>query len=97
MQEMKLSTTQKYWNLIFVNATSYISVKSNITVAATIAAQVAFKNCALLITFITKIDRRKMGDADALDLFILIYNLFEYTLNYCDPTGSLWFYSKDEF
>ena len=25
-----------------------------------------------------------------------MYNLLEYSLNYSDTTGSLWFYSKDE-
>ena len=25
-----------------------------------------------------------------------VYNLLEYSLNYSDMTGSLWFYSKDE-
>ena len=25
-----------------------------------------------------------------------MYNLIEYWLNYCDTTGSLWFYLKDE-
>ena len=25
-----------------------------------------------------------------------VYNLLEYSLNYSDMTGSLWFYSKDQ-
>ena len=27
---------------------------------------------------------------------MLMYNLIEYSLNYSNATGSLWFYSKDE-
>ena len=31
-----------------------------------------------------------------LDLNMPKYNLIEYSLNYSETTGSLWFYSKDE-
>ena len=31
-----------------------------------------------------------------MHLVIPMYNLIEYSSNYSDATGSLWFYSKDE-
>ena len=34
--------------------------------------------------------------AEDLDLNMPKYNLIEYSLNYSETTGSLWFYSKDE-
>ena len=37
-----------------------------------------------------------MDDAKDLDLIVLMYNLLEYSSNYSDIAGSLWFYSKDE-
>ena len=43
-----------------------------------------------------KSDGTKLDDAEDLDLFVLIHNLVEYSSNYSDETGSLWFCSKDE-
>ena len=37
-----------------------------------------------------------MDDAEDLDLVMAMYNLIEYSSNYIDTTGTLWFYSKDE-
>ena len=37
-----------------------------------------------------------MDDAEDLDLVMAMYSLIEYSSNYVDTTGSLWFYSKDE-
>ena len=45
---------------------------------------------------ITKIDETTIDDAEDLDLVMPIYNLIEYSSNYSETTGSLWFYSKDE-
>ena len=45
---------------------------------------------------ITKIDGATIGDAENLDLVMSMYNLLECSSNYCDMTGSLWSYSKDE-
>ena len=41
-----------------------------------------------------KIDGTTIDDAEDLDLFMLMYNLLEYNLNYSDTTDRLWFYSK---
>ena len=57
---------------------------------------VAFKNSTLFTTGITKINVTTIGDTEELDLIIPVYGLLEYSLNYSDNTGSLWFYSKDE-
>ena len=56
---------------------------------------VAFKNCPLFIKCITKIDGTTIDDSD-LDLVMLISNLIEYSSNYSQTVGTLWFYSKDE-
>ena len=43
-----------------------------------------------------KIDRITVDEAEDLDLVMPMYNLIEYSSNYSETTGSLWFYSKDE-
>ena len=75
---------------------AYILVKGDITVAAAPATQVPFKNCAAFTKCITKVDGTTIGDAEDLDLVMPMYNLIEYSSNYSDTTGSLWFLSKDE-
>ena len=37
-----------------------------------------------------------MDDAEDLDLVMPMFDLIEYSSNYSETTGSLWFYSKDE-
>ena len=75
---------------------AYILVKGNITVVAAPASQVAFKNCAPFAKCITEIDETTIDDVEDLDLVMPMYNLIEYSSNYSETTGSLWFYSKDE-
>ena len=58
--------------------------------------KVAFKNCAPITKCITKIDETEIDDAEDLDLVLPLNNLLEYSSNYSDMTGSLYFYSKDE-
>ena len=58
--------------------------------------QAASKNCAPFITCITKIDGTTTDDAGDLDLVIHMYNLLEYSSNYSDMSGNLWFSSKDK-
>ena len=48
------------------------------------------------VVFITKIDGTTIDDAEDLDLVIPMYNLIEYSSNYSETTGILWFYSKDK-
>ena len=72
---------------------AYILVRGYITVIAAPATQTAFKNCALFAKCITKIDETTIDDAKDLDLVMLMYNLIEYSSNYSETTGSLWFCS----
>ena len=58
--------------------------------------QVAFKNCAPFTKCFTKIDETTIDDAENLELVMPTYNLIEYSSNYFETTGSLWFYPKDE-
>ena len=62
----------------------------DITVAASSAIQVAFKNCETFTKCITK------NDGGDFNLVMVMYNLWEYSSNYSDTTSGLWFYSKDE-
>ena len=75
---------------------SYILVKGDITIIKHRVTQVAFQNCAPFTKCIIKIVRTTIGDAEDLDLVMMMYRLLEYSSNYSDMTGSLWFCSKDE-
>ena len=58
--------------------------------------QVAFKNFAPFTKCITKIDGTTKDDAKDLDLVMPMYHLMQYSSNYSETTGTLWFYSKEE-
>ena len=73
---------------------TYVLVRGNITIIEHKATQIKFKNCVPFTKCITKIDGTAIDDAEDLDLVIPIYNLIEYSSNYSEATGSLWFYSK---
>ena len=45
---------------------------------------------------ITKVDGTTVDNAEDLDVAMPMYNLLEYSSNYYDTTGSLWFYFTDE-
>ena len=75
---------------------AYILLRGDITVTAAPATNVAFKNCAPFTKCITKIVRITVDDTEDLDLVILMYNLIEYSSNYSETKGSLWFYFKNE-
>ena len=75
---------------------AYILLRGNITIIGHQVTQVAFKNCALFTKCVTKITGTTIDDAEDLDLVMLMYNLLEYSSNYSETTGSLWFYSKGE-
>ena len=81
-------------NLCGYNDT-YILVKRDNKIARK-RTQEAFKNCALLIKCITKNDGATIDDAKDLGSVMPMYNLLEYSSNYSDATGSLWFYAKDK-
>ena len=75
---------------------AYILLRGNITIIGHQVTQVAFKNCALFTKCVTEITGTTIDDAEDLDLVMLMYNLLEYSSNYSETTGSLWFYSKGE-
>ena len=50
----------------------------------------------LILNGTTKSDGTTIDEAEDLDLVMLMYNLMEYSSNYSNMTGRLWFYSKDE-
>ena len=79
---------------------AYIVVKGNITVTKVDNAKrnkaVTFKNNALFINCISKINGVKIDNAEDLDVAIPMYNLLEYSKNYKKTTGSFWNYYRDE-
>ena len=76
---------------------AYISVRGNITIIGHQVTQLAFKNCAPLIKYITKNDETTIDDAEDLDLdlVMLIYKLMEYSSICSETTRSLALY-KDK-
>ena len=58
--------------------------------------KLVFKNNALFINCISKINGLKIDNAEDLDVVIPMYNLLEYCKNYRKTTGSLWNYYRDE-
>ena len=75
---------------------AYILVRGDITATEDPETQVAFKNWAQFTKCITDIYETTIDNAEYLDLVMSMYNLIEYSSNYSETTGSLWFYSKDE-
>ena len=92
---MKLPTEVLKSNLCDYNDV-YILVRGDITVGASPQIQVIFKYCPPFTKCITKIDGTTIDDAENFDLVMPMYNLIEYSSDYSETTGSLWFYSKDE-
>ena len=88
--EITYNTEVLKFNLCNFND-AYILVTGDITVAAASATQVAFKNCAPVKKCITKIDETKIDDAANSYLSRPIYNLIDYSSNYSETTGILWF------
>ena len=52
--------------------------------------KLVFKNNALFINCISKINGIKIDNAEDLDVVMSMYNLLEYSKNYRKATGSLW-------
>ena len=80
---------------------AYIDVKGTITLEGDNDAykrkkSVAFKNNAAFINCISKINGVQTGNAEDLDVVMLMYNLLEYSKNYKKTTGSLWNFYRDE-
>ena len=75
---------------------AYILARGNITIMGHQVTQVAFESCAPFTKYITKFDGTKVDDVEDLDLVLTVYNLIEFSSNYSEAAGCLWFYSKDE-
>ena len=88
---------------------AYILVTGNIAVTRTIAGnpvqrkqllnaatQVVFKNCAPFKKCSTEIDGTLVDEASFINVTMPMYKLIEYSDNYCDTSGSLWGFKRDE-
>ena len=83
---------------------AYVHVKAT-TVPNTAAAGVLvnntnkkliFKNCALFINFISRVNNTKVDDAQDIDVVKPMYNLIKYSDTYSKISGSLWQFYRDE-
>ena len=77
---------------------AYILVTGDIKVADVAAANtnIAFKICAPFIRCVTHINDEHVKTAENLDIIMPIYNLFEYSDNYADTSGSLYQFKRHE-
>ena len=80
---------------------AYIVVKGDITLEGDNDANkrnknLVFKNNALFISCISKINGIKIDNAEGLDVAMPMYNLLEYCKNYRKISGSLWNHYRDE-
>ena len=57
---------------------------------------VIFKNCALFVKSINRINNRDIDTAQDIHIVMPMYNLVEYSDNYSKRTGGLWQYYKDD-
>ena len=84
----------------------YILVKGTITVNGIVNGAeneilrrnrpLILKNNAPFVSCMTKINNEFIEDADDLDIFMLMYNLLEYSKNFRNTIGSLYNYYRDE-
>ena len=76
---------------------AYILVTGNITVNGVNAnTKATFKNCAPFIECRTKINETVAHKAKNISIVMPMYNLIEYSDNYCDTSGNLWQFKRDE-
>ena len=104
--DIKFKTTMLSSNLCDY-ADAYILVNGRITItgagddaAARQADErnkgVIFKNCALFVKSINRINNRDIDTAQDIHIVMPMYNLVEYSDNYSKRTGGLWQYYKDD-
>ena len=76
---------------------AYILVTGDITAENGNAnTRIAFKNCAPFRRCVTHINDEYAETVENLDIIIPMYNLFEYSDNYSDSSGSLWQFKRGE-
>ena len=80
----------------------YALVSGAITVAALVVGrgnnniQVVFKNCALFVNCITKLNNTQLVNSKDINVVMPMYNLIEFSSSYSKTSGSLWQYYRDE-
>ena len=80
----------------------YALVSGAITVAALVVGrgnnniQVVFKNCALFVNCITKLNNTQLVNSKGINVVRPMYNLIEFSGSYSKTSGGLWQYYRDE-
>ena len=80
----------------------YALVSGAITVAALVVGrgnnniQVVFKNCALFVNCITKLNNTQLVNSKGINVVMPKYNLIEFSGSYSKTSGGLWQYYRDE-
>ena len=69
---------------------AFILVTGDITVNAGNNTGVAFKNCTPFLTCKTEINDVFVDEANHIYIAMAMHNLFEYSDNYSDTSGSFW-------
>ena len=76
---------------------AYILVTGDITVTGgNTNTKVAIKNCAPFEKCRTEINDTFVDEADFINIAMPMHNLIEYSDNYCDTSGSLWQFTREE-
>ena len=92
--------TSTLWSDLRDFSEGFIIVKGTITVTnpdnSAYDKKLAFKNNALFISCILKINNTLIDNAEDLDIVMPMYILLEYSKNYSKTTRSLWNYYRDE-
>ena len=80
----------------------YALMSGAITVAALVVGrgnnniQVVFKNCALFVNCITKLNNTQLVNSKGINVVMPMYNLIEFSGSYSKTSGGLWQYYRDE-
>ena len=79
---------------------AYIVIKGTITVGVANDRDkhdriLILKNNAPFVSCVSKINGTLIGNAEYLDVVMLMYNLIEYSKNYSKTSGTLWSHYKD--
>ena len=80
----------------------YALMSGAITVAALVVGrgnnniQVVFKNCALFLNCITKLNNTQLVNSKGINVVMPMYNLIEFSGSYSKTSGGLWQYYRDE-
>ena len=96
IQKIKLFSIQKLKSTTCDYNDAFLLVRGNTKIAENATARIAFKSSAPFTKCITKIDGTKIDETENIDLVMLMYDLFEYRLNYSNTAGSIQFYFKDD-